>query len=406
LNYDYDVFGITSTTPTIVKAWKLAKNIKKNNPNCSIILGGPHPTALPEESLNHEGVDVIVRGEGEETIKEVCEKLEKRKSLIDVKGISYKDSGKIRHNISRPYIENLDKIPFPRWDLFDVKKYQPIQPLLTNRKSMNIMTSRGCPYNCNFCFKEIFGRKYRMRSVENIVEEWRILVEKYKVEEIGIQDDLFNFDKKRVIDFCKNIRSEGLDVLWCTPNGIRADHADKEVLINMKKAGCYRISYGVENGNQNYLDNVVGKCIKLEQIRVATKLARNLKFKIGASFVLGNIKETISTMKQTIDFACSLPIDYALFSIATPYPVSRMYLYVIKNCKLLVKSWEEYSAVSGKCYFECENLTKDIVENMFKYAYRRFYLRYSHILSKISDINNWENMMNLVEGVIHYIGGR
>jgi len=405
IKYDYDVFGITSTTPTIIEAWKMTENIKRQNPNCTVILGGAHPTALPKESLDRRSVDIIIRGEGEETIKEVCKKLEKNKSLKDVRGISFKKEGKVINNPDRPFIEDINEIPFPRWELFDIKKYQPIQPLLTNRKSMNIMTSRGCPFNCNFCFKGIFGRRYRMRSVSNIIEEWRILVEKYKVEEIGIQDDLFNFNKKRVIDFCKNIRKEGLDIFWCTPNGIRADYTDKEILTSMKKAGCYRIAYGVENGNQEYLDKIVGKRVKLEQIKKAVKLARNLGFKIGASFILGNIKETISTMKQTVDFACSIPIDYPLFCIATPYPVTRLYLYVIRNYKLLVNSWDEYSAISGKCYFECENFTKEIVERMFKYAYRKFYLRPSYAFQKIFDIDNWENIINLTQGLFHYIGG-
>lgn len=400
---DYDLVGITATTPLIVKAWEISKEVKEFNPDCKVLLGGPHPTVLPDESLQQEAVDIVVRGEGEETIKEVCKNIEKNETLKGVKGTSYKENGKIIHNINRPFIEDLDKIPFPKWELFDLKKYQPIQLLLTTKKSLNILTSRGCPYNCNFCYKGIFGYKYRMRSVPNLIEEWRLLVEKFKVEEIGIQDDLFNFNKKRVVEFCKELIKEGLDIPWCTPNGIRADYVDKEILSNMKRAGCYRTAYGVENGNQDYLDNVIKKGIKLQQIMKATRITKRLGLKLSASFILGNVGETISTMKQTINFACSLPIDYALFNIATPYPGTRLYEIVKANGKILVNSWEEYSAVEGKCYFEYGGLKKDIVEKMFRYAYRRFYLRPKNITKNILEINNWSNIKNLIQGISHYI---
>jgi len=399
---NFDLVGITATTPLITKAWEISKEAKEFNPNCQVVLGGPHPTVLPEESLQQDSVDIIVRGEGEDTIKEVCKNIEKNKTLKDVKGISYKENGKIIHNPDRSFIEDLDKISFPKRELFNLKKYQPIQPLLTTRKSLNIITSRGCPYNCNFCYKGIFGCKYRMRSVSNLIEEWRLLVENFKVEEIGIQDDLFNFDKKRVIEFCRELIKEGLDVPWCTPNGIRVNYVDREVLSVMKRAGCYRIAYGIENGNQDML-NMMGKGITLQQVRDATRIAKTVGLKIAGSFILGNAGENVSTMMQTINFACSLPIDYALFNIATPYPGTRLFELVKTNGKILVKSWEEYSAIEGKCYFEYGNLKKDIVENMFRYAYRRFYLRSNNITKNIIDFKNWSNIKNLAQGLKHFI---
>lgn len=394
---DYDLVGMTATTPLITRAWELAKELKEGNPNCNIVIGGPHVSALPEESLQH--VDVVVRMEGEETIKELCNKLERGETLKAVRGISYKKDGKIRHNPDRKYIDNLDEIPFPAFELFDLKKYQPIQPLLTTNKSLNIMTSRGCPFNCNFCYKGVFGHKYRTRSVDNIVEEWSWIIEKFEIEEIGIQDDMFNIDKKRVIKLCEKLRSERLDTPWSTPNGIRVDLTNREILRAMKSSGCYRIAHGIEHGNQAMLDKV-GKGITLQQVRDAVKKAKELGLVVTGFFILGNIYETKITMRQTINFACSLPIDYAQFMIATPFPGTRLYEEVKNNCRLLVNSWDEYSQFESKCYFECGELKKNIVERMFKIAYRKFYMRPNYIARILA--SNMTNLPNLINGVLHY----
>ncbi|MFH1228888.1 MAG: radical SAM protein [Candidatus Aenigmatarchaeota archaeon] len=363
---DCDIVGISSCTPSIKEAWKVAEIAK----GCgkTVILGGPHPTAMPDESLGKDCVDIVVRNEGEETLREIC----KGVSLSKISGISFRKDGKIVNNPTRPYIEDLDSLPFPARKLFDLTRYHSS---FHKKKIMgDIMTSRGCPYNCNFCFKAIFGRDYRMRSARNVVAEWKEMIG-MGIEEIGIVDDNFNIDKKRTIDICSMIIEQNLKVEWGCTGGIRVDTASKESFDAMRKAGCYRVAFGVESGDQDILNKVVCKGITLDQVRSAVKLAKEAGFETTLFFVMGNITETEKTMQKTIDFAKELDPDFVQFTIATPYPGSQLYETVKKEGKLFVDDWEDFGSYTGKAYFEHGDLKRELVERMYKKAYRSYYLR-------------------------------
>jgi anaerobic magnesium-protoporphyrin IX monomethyl ester cyclase len=373
---DFDTIGISSCTPSIKESWRLAKIAKESGK--TVLFGGPHPTSLPEESLR-KSVDIVVRGEGEETIREICSGKDKEKIL----GISYKDGEKIINNPIRPFTKDLDSLPFPARRLFDFKKYH--SEFHRHTVVGDILTSRGCPFNCNFCYKAVFGREYRMRSAKNVVEEWKSLID-MGYEEIGIIDDNFSANQKRAIEICNMIVEKNLKVDWTATNGLRVDSVSDELFTAMKKSGCYRIALGVESGSQQILDKI-GKCTNLNLIRDAVKLAKKFDLETYLFFMIGNLYDTKETVQQTIDFAKELDADYTQFTVATPYSGTQMYDDIKRDGKFLIDDWEKFGSYENRAYFEHKGITPGFVEKMYKKAYRDYYLRPNMILKYVKKHN-------------------
>ncbi|PIU43612.1 MAG: hypothetical protein COS97_00080 [Candidatus Nealsonbacteria bacterium CG07_land_8_20_14_0_80_40_10] len=400
-----DIVGITAATPLIAQAWKIAKKIKYKNKKTLIVLGGPHPTCLSEESLEKEYIDVVVRGEGEITMLELARAVLRKKDFNTILGISYKKKNKIIHNQNRPFITNLDSLPFPAYHKFgQLNQYTNPQPLLGSRRpAINIITSRGCPYGCIFCYKGTFGRIWRARSPENVLAEWGLLVKKFGVKEIGIQDDNFNVDTSRAIKICRLIQKKKLIIPWSTPNGIRADFATEELLREMKKAGCYRIAFGVESGDQKVLDYIIGKNLKLSKVKKAFKLARKYKIKTIAFFMMGNPGETQKQMKKTIKFALQLQPDFAQFTTATPFPGTRLFALIQEKGKFKIKNWAGFSQFDQKAYFEFPGQDPELPAKMVKRAYQKFYFRPAFMAKFLADFQTWKNLPNIISATFHFL---
>jgi len=400
-----DLVGITTVTNTIKASWELCERVKESNPYVTTVLGGPHATALPQESLYQPAVDVVVRGEGEETIVELCDKQEKGGSLEDVDGISYKKNGRIHHNRNRKLIKNLENLPFPAYHLFPMEKYTGPHATFLKRRWRGcavVLTSRGCPYNCVFCCKETFGRQFRYRSPENVVEEIRFLIDNYRINFFGVEDDAFTLIKSRASEICNLIVKEGLDITWETSNGIRVDSVSLQLFEDMKKAGCIRVWYGTESGSQRVLDHIINKGTTLQQAEEAVKLAKKVKFEVGTFWVLGNPGETREDLDMTINFAIKLDPDYATFTIATPYPGTRLY-EMIKD-RLLITDWDLYGHYQGKAFFEYDETTPELVEHYFKRAYRKFYLRPSFILRTFLKTGANTNFLGILKNIAQVMG--
>lgn len=394
----FDLVGISANTPLIKGAWEVAKIVKKFS-EAKVVLGGPHPTSLPKESLNKNFIDVIIRGEGEETIVELCQKISQNESLEDILGISYKKNNQIVHNPPRHLIKDLDSLPFPAYHLFKIDKYSVTQPLKSKKtkgsRAFYIMTSRGCPFGCIYCYKGIYGRTFRARSPQNVIAEWKHLVNDLRATEIGVQDDIFNLNKKRALEICHLLVKEKLNKIpWITNNGIRADHTDLELLKAMKEAGCKRVGFGVESGSQKILD-IIKKNSTLDQFRKVFTEAKKIGLETMSFFMFGNPGEDSQTMEQTIKFAQELDPDIAHFSITTPFPGTPLYNLVEKEGKFLIKDWSQYGILEGKAYFEIGNLKSEIVEQKWHQAYRRFYLRPRRVLKEMINLDNWLNIKNL-----------
>jgi len=398
-----DLYGITATTPLVNSAYSLASRLKKSNNY--IVLGGPHPTCLPDEGMAVREIDFIVRGEGEETflslLKEICGK----KKYKRIPGLTWRDNFRIIHNPAGNFITDLDSISFPAFDLFgDISRYSHPQPLIGWRKPVvNIITSRGCPYNCHFCYKGTFGRVWRCRSPENILAEWEMLIKKFNVREIGIQDDCFNIDIRRAKEFAKLVIESKLQLPFSFPNGIRADLLDEELVILLKKAGMYRTAIGVESGNQIVL-NDIDKKLDLTRLRTGMTILKKHKIQTIAFFVMGNPSDTEKTMRETIRFAIEISPTFAQFSMATPFPGTRLFESLSKQGAIQISSWDDYSQFDQKGYFNYpDGLSGETIRNWVRKAYQGFYFRPAQLLRIFSLRDFYLKIPDYISGFIHFI---
>ncbi len=390
----FQLVGVTAVTPLIYEAWEVAKEAKERG--AVTVLGGPHPTLLPDESLERPEVDLVVRGEGEETIIELVEALEGGRSLEGIGGLSYKGDGKTIHNPPRPLIDDLDSLPFPAHHLYKIEGYTNLQPLTDgldpHARAYTILTSRGCPYGCIFCSKAITGRTWRPRSPENVVAEWRRLVKDLQATEIGITDDAMTLDVKRAKAICRLLIQEGLNTVpWITVHGIRVNNVDRELLRLMKEAGCKRVGFGVESGNQGVLD-FIKKGQTIEEVRRAFLWSKEAGLETMGFFIFGLPTETEESMEETIRLALELDPDLANFMIAAPYPGTELYDMILHEGTLFSLDWRDFAIHDEKARFAMGELTAEMVERKWHEAYRRFYFRPRRLLKGLFRLDTWRRL--------------
>jgi radical SAM superfamily enzyme YgiQ (UPF0313 family) len=399
----YDLVGATAVTPQASAAWSVLEKAKAAG--AVTVLGGPHPTCLPEESLGKSWIDYVVRGEGEETIVDLARDLERGGKGAGITGISRRDAGgRVINEPDRQPIMDLDSLPFPALGLFaPLSRYSNSQPLIGRRSpSLPILTSRGCPYGCPFCFKGVFGRRFRARSPENVVAEWEVLVRKHGAAEIAVQDDAFNANPARAIRICRLIIERGLRHPWSAPNGIRADGVSEELMRAMKESGCERVAFGVEAGSQGMLDSI-DKRVTLAQVENAFRLARRAGIRTMGFFMFGNQGETAGTAEATIRFAVALKPDWAQFTVATPYPGTELFETVRREGHSLVSEWDKYGHYTSGAFFRMGSVTPELVARAMRRAYRRFYLRPGYVLRRILDPGALGNLDAVIRGAWHLL---
>ncbi len=367
-----DLIGVTATTLLYKSAMKLITTAKEVQPQATTVLGGSHGTFWDENALNeYPALDVVVRREGEETILELAEKLESQSSLKGVLGITYRDGDKPVRNPDRPFIQDLDSLPFPAHHLL------PLENLKHNGKILfPLVSSRGCVFWCDFCSTvRMFGRGYRMRSAKNVVDEMQYVHEKYGVDQVTFYDDAFSVDRNRVLEICSELHKRNLKLIWDC--GTRVDMVDRELMKTMKDAGCIAVWLGVESGSELILGKM-NKSIKLEQTRKAYKTAHEVGLMTIANVVLGFPGETERTAKETIKFVSSLNPEDVGFYVATPYPGTPMYEEVIKNGWLRVTDFDRYDTAGPT--FETPELSMEKLAEIRGKAYQQFYLRPGYVL--------------------------
>lgn len=372
-----DYLVVNVATPTLehdLDALKIAKDIL---PNVVTIAKGAIFLTKSEDILkNHEALDIVIFGEAEDTLKEILQGVE------NPLGIYYREDGQIKFSGVRPFIDNLDEIPFPARHLVDNTIYRRPD---NNKVQAVVKVARGCPFHCFFCLATpVSGAKVRRRSVENIVEELKECVEKYNITNFVFWSDIFNLDKNWTMALCQAIIDSGLKITWSA--NTRADTADDEMAKMMYKSGCRLVSIGVESGSQYMLEKM-GKKITLDDVRRTVKTFKNAKIRIYNYFVIGLPWESEETVEETIRFAIELDSDFISFYTATPLPGSRFYEYA-KEHDLFDKetSFENayfYPAVNT------HNLTRDRVFELHKSAIKRFYLRPLYILKMLTRIRSF-----------------
>lgn len=378
-NGDYGLVGITVTTPTFSKALELTE-IVKNNSDAYTVLGGIHANTMPEECINNQSVDFIVKGEGEITLLELVRCLETHGSLEHVDGLYYKENGKILRSKNRALIGNLDTLPFPSRRLSN--RYHYSFPDALYELAFPVMTSRGCPGNCIHCnSRSIFSRRFRARSPKNVVDEIEYLIREYKAKEIHIWDDNFTTQKKRVFEIRDEIKRRNIDVKFSFPNGVRVDYVDEEVLQALKDMGAYSVAFGVESGNQRIL-NHINKNITLERIEKAFYSAKKAGLETWGFFMIGLPSETRATINDTINFSIRIKPDIAKFHILKPFPGTDAYRQ-LQNDRLIMDNNFDHYGIHTAPVHRLPTLDSSDLLTLQKEAYRRFYLRPSVLLRQI-----------------------
>jgi anaerobic magnesium-protoporphyrin IX monomethyl ester cyclase len=400
----YDVVGVSSPTPLIYEGWEAAGLAKEAG--AVSILGGPHPTLMPDESMQRPEVDLVVRGEAETTLVEIVRALEgndaRGRGFPDdpwsaILGLSYRNAeGEVVHNPARPLPRDIENIPWPAYHLFKIERYTNLQPLTDGldpkARAYTIVTSRGCPYQCIYCSKPITGNTWRARTPADVVAEWRYLVEEMGATEIGITDDVWNLKLDRAKEICSMLIDQGLvHVPWVTIHGMRADATDLELFQLMKKAGCKRVGFGVESGNQLVLDSIKKKQT-LEDVRRAFREAKAAGLETMGFFIFGLPADTEETMEDTIRFALELDPDLGNFMIAAPYPGTELWEIAQRDGRLFSMDWRDYAIHDEKARYELPTLPSDLVERKWHEAYRRFYLRPGRIWHKATSADTWRRL--------------
>lgn len=390
LNFSPDIVGVSSVTIRIYDANYICSIAKEIDDHIITAIGGPHAISIPSDLIHYPNTDIFVVEEGEISFLELCRAIYDQTEWHSIAGIAYKKEGQIIVNRKRGMVADLDTIPFPDLSLLsNLENYNPKPHWAKSGHFSTIISSRGCPYNCSFCsLTSNQGSKYRFRSPENIIEEI-IELKKIGVDAVAFRDSTFATNKQRVIDFCNLMIKEKLALSWSC-NG-RANELELELLMLMKKAGCYNICFGIEHGNNELLWK--HKRLTKEQVIKAVKLARQAGIDVFGFFMLGMPEEDMSTLQETIDFAKSLPLNAASFNVLTPFPGTEVYDYCVKNDLLLGLGWDKFD-FEGKLCWKHPNLNDKQLSSMYKKAYREFYLRPSIIIDRIKSINNWRDVAN------------
>lgn len=338
----FDLIGITASSQVFLEAVEIAQNLKQINPTIPICLGGSHASTVKEDVLKEFPFDFAVYGEGEQTFSELINFIKGKTELKNIDGLIYHDKkGNIILNRARQIIKDIDSIPFPSYDLFNMDRYP--QHRLT--------TSRGCPFNCVFCNSHsLWTNKWRKRSPQNILDEIKLLNNTYKSKSIVFNDDSFNIDSKRVIDLCNLILEEKLNILWST--SIRVDLITDKIANLMYKSGCYNVSIGIESANNEVLKKM-NKHNTIEKIEAGINILRNAKIDVMGQFMIGNPGDTLETIKESIEFAKNSNLTGVEFYTALPYKDSLLYDFVKKEGKFLTnEESSKYHTFNPRIIFE------------------------------------------------------
>jgi radical SAM superfamily enzyme YgiQ (UPF0313 family) len=395
-NFHPDVVGITSVTPSMTEAYAVARTAKEIREDCVVVMGGPHASFLQRQTLEEcKEIDVIVKGEGERTFAELVSGIERRESLDSVQGITFRKREAVVDNEPRPPIENIDEIPFPSRDLLPVDKYK-----FAGRKFTAMLTSRGCPFGCSFCSSSrLIGGNWRGRSPDNVLAELRSVYEDYGIGNIEFVDDTFSFNRRRAEIICDGIIKEKWDLRWGASS--RVDTLSPSLLEKMRKAGCWIIYLGIESGSQKILDSI-GKRITLEQSEKAVRIVRDAGIRVLGSFVIGFPQDDADAIGKTIRFARRLNLDYAQFSILTPYPGTPTYDDALVSNSLMRKDWSRYTALDP--IMRNENVSQKELSRFIQKAYLSFYLRPQVIMKWIIN-KEFPLIMAARKGAIDYLRG-
>ncbi len=361
------IIGIQAMFSMKDKALEFAKLLRKD---CELLVaGGPLATSNPEEFI--QSFDVVAIGEGEQTMLEIVQAVESHSNFGDVKGITFRDKEKVIVTPPRDFIEDLDAIPFPAREQFNNKGYMKHYSSNFGYTTTALITSRGCPFECDFCSRPIFGNTFRSRSANNIAQEVEE-VERLGYERVWFADDCFTLNRVRLIEICDELIHRKIKIGWeCLS---RVDTVDSDIARKMKEAGCVRVFFGIESGNDTIL-KIMKKQATVKQARKAVNIFKQSGIQVGAFFILGYPGETEETILDSVNFASSLPLDYLSFTF--PYPIPGTPLFERVRKTMISGEWQEpkkFSLIKHKLLFDSPFSETKLRFALFK-GMSQFYIR-------------------------------
>jgi anaerobic magnesium-protoporphyrin IX monomethyl ester cyclase len=398
-----DLVGITMLTPMYGAVTKTVAAIRAASPGTVIVTGGAHATALPEETVLDTGCHIAVIGEGEQTFRELAGAVEKGAPLDDVHGICFKADGKLIRTAARQFETDLDRFPPPARDLLPMDRY-----FLTATRVRGsgycgtVIVSRGCPFKCSYC-SHPFGRTFRTHSPERIISEIEELVNVYKASEINMEADTLTLNRKFILSLCDALIARGIHkkIKWTCES--RADTLDEEVLARMREAGCWQISVGIESGVDRLLREIE-KGEDTVEIKKKIGLINRMGISVRGFFMLGLPTETREESFETIRFAKGLALDWAQFTITTPYPGTPLFERLKRSGEIGSFQWDNYRTWGGwteaPIPYVCEGRTAAELKNLQKYAMKSFYLRPVMFLKFFGKIDSWRALTRYLTGLM------
>ncbi len=385
-----DVAGIHTMTLTLPDVLRTAVTVKEACPSVPVVLGGPHTIFYQDETLTHSSFDILVRGEGEKTFTELLNRLEagdgtmSKADLSSVPGLSYKKSGSVVKTPDRDLQTNLDSIPFPAREMTPVENYYSV--LARTRPITTMITSRGCPYKCTFCSRPHLGKQFRARSAVNVVDEMEVC-RKMGIREFFIYDDTFTVNADRVAAICGEIRRRNLEIIFDIR--ARVDTVSAPLLKELKEAGCDRIHYGVEAGNDRLME-VIGKAITVKQAEEAFRLTRKAGISTLAYFMVGLPGQTRADLDDTWNLIKRLHPDFLHLTLLAPFPGSKVYTDGMQR-GIFDDFWREFVLDPRPGYrIPCweEHLTPENLNDFMEKAYRKFYLHPGRVLRQVLSLRS------------------
>ena len=366
-----DIVGITATTPLMNQLRDISVLCKDISKDILVIGGGAHLSAMPIESMEESKLDLMLTGEADITFGEVCDGHDPKGIL----GLYYRDGGgNICYTGQRPLIDNLDDLPMPAWHLFDPQEYKSRMSRLLARRPPATMAefSRGCVFKCDFCASKMtMALGYRKKSPERCAEEVSVM-SRLGWQEFMLADDIFTSDHDWAVSVCEAITEQNTGMVWSCTNGIRVESADDDLFRAMRKAGCYRVSFGFESGNDSILKSFgKGGKATVNEGKVAVKKARAAGIDTNGFFLLGLSPDTEESMLDTIEFARQLELDMLKFGITIAFPGTPMFNEYARDGLIKSYDWDDYHIYTERPLFAHRHLKYETILHYMSIAYRR-----------------------------------
>jgi anaerobic magnesium-protoporphyrin IX monomethyl ester cyclase len=387
---DYDVIGITTLTFSLVDVIQTVNSIRRINHTIPIVLGGPHLAIFPEESIKIKGVSFCLRGESDISFLMLIDRLaEYSTDYSDIPGLYWKSDNRVKGNADIEFINDLDQLPIPNRTLLDFKSYASVLSSKKNSKDYvtTAFSSRGCPYKCTFCDRPNLGKSFRANSAQRVVNEISSILD-LGIREILFYDDTFAIKKNRVLEICELILERKLKFKWDIRT--RVNDVDQKMLNLMKKAGCSRINFGVESGNDQILRSLKKGITKKIALKTF-KLTRKEGIETLGYFMFGCQDETRSQMHETLNFAKELKPDYAHFAILTPFPGTPIYKQALKEGWFDHDHWAQFALAPSSDFippFLPNTIQREELIKILKYAYKSFYFRPPYLFHQLLKVRS------------------